>query len=170
MEHIYSQNSNWEVRTKLINSINVLALSVPSQQMDNYWGYLYNPFSGIFTDQFSGKFFDKKKNEIKHSEFDKVDVVLLTNIVEGHKRIVYEFDSWKLENYCSIFCINPFSQRTMKHCDVDAYKYLLDILPNDTNRFEKERDERNLQGEKLGIPTDPIFFSEYLYNHYYKLR
>lgn len=152
------------------NSINVLALSVPSQQMDNYWGYLYNPFSGIFTDQFSGKFFDKKKNEIKHSEFDKVDVVLLTNIVEGHKRIVYEFDSWKLENYCSIFCINPFSQRTMKHCDVDVYKYLLDILPNDTNRFEKERDERNLQGEKLGIPTDPIFFSEYLYNHYYKLR
>jgi hypothetical protein len=138
--------------------------------MDNYWGYLYNPFSGIFTDQFSGKFFDKNKNEIKHSEFDKVDVVLLTNIVEGHKRSIYDFDSWKLENYCSIFCINPFSQRTMKYCDVDVYKYLLDILPNDTVRFENERDKRNLQGEELGIPTDPIFFSEYLYNHYYKLR
>ena len=61
-------------------------------------------------------------------------------------------------------------ERTMKHCDVDVYKCLLDILPNDTARFEKECDERNLQGRKLGIPTDPIFFSEYLYDHYYKLR
>lgn len=152
------------------NSINVLALSVPSQQMDDYWGYLYNPFSGIFTEEFSGKFFDKNKNEIKHSDFDKVDVVLLTNIVEGHRRCIYDFDSWKLENYCNIFCINPFSQRTMKYCDVDVYKELLDILPNDTVRFENERDQKNLQDEKLGISTDPFFFSEYLYNHYYILR
>lgn len=37
------------------DSINVLALSVSSKQMDNYWGYLYNPFTGIFTDQFEGE-------------------------------------------------------------------------------------------------------------------
>lgn len=152
------------------DSINVMALSVPSQQMDNYWGYLYNPFTGIFTDQFPGKFFDKNGIEVKHSDFDKVDVIYLTNIVEGHIRHLEDFDSWKLENYCSIFCINPFSQRTMKRSDIEVYEKLLDILPNDTFKFEKERDERNKHGEKIGIPTDPIFFSEYLYNHYPKLR
>ncbi len=111
--------------------------------MDNYWGYLYNPFTGIFTDQFAGKFFDKENNEVKYSDFDKVDVVYLTNIVEGHIRCFKDFDSWKLENYCGIFCINPFSQRTKNHSDLEVYKKLLEILPNDTIRFEKERDSRN---------------------------
>lgn len=152
------------------DSINVLALSVPSQQMNNYWAYLYNPFTGIFTDQFAGKFFDKENNEVKYSDFDKVDVVYLTNIVEGHIRYFKNFDSWKLENYCSIFCINHFSKHTKKHSDLEVYKKLLEILPNDTIQFEKERDLRNMQGEKIGIPTDPIFFSEYLYDHYYLLR
>lgn len=152
------------------DSINVLALSVPSQQMNNYWGYLYNPFTGIFTDQFVGKFFDKNSIEVKHSDFDKVDVIYLTNTVEGHIRCIKDFDSWKLENYCSIFCINPFSQRTRRHSDIKVYEKLLEILPNDTLKFEKERDAKNRQDEQIGIPTDPIFFSEYLYNHYYKLR
>lgn len=151
------------------NSINVLALSIPSQQMGNYWGYLYNPFTGVFTNQFVGEFFDKNHNEIKYADFDKVDVIYLTNIVEGHKRCFENFDSWSLENYCSIFCINPYSQRTKKRSDIEAYKKLLEILPSDTIRFENERKVRNRQGEKENVSTDPIFFLEYLYNHYYML-
>ena len=34
------------------NSINVLVISVSSQQMQDYWGYIYNPFTGIFTEDF----------------------------------------------------------------------------------------------------------------------
>lgn len=151
-------------------SINILALSVTSNQMDNYWGYLYNPFTGIFTDQFVGKFFDKNNNEVKYSDFDKVDVVYLTNIVEGHIRCIKDFDSWNLENYCSIFCINLFSQRTKKNSDIEVYKTLLETLPNDTIQFEKERELRNKQGEDMGISTDPIFFSEYIYDHFNILK
>lgn len=151
------------------NSINVLALSVTSHQMNDYWGYLCNPCTGIFTEQFAGKFFDKNHNEVKHSDFDKVDVIYLTNIVEGHLRHLKDFDSWKLENYCSILFINPFSQRTRKRSDVEAYKKLLYILPNDTLKFKNEHDKRNKQLAKTGIPIDTIFFFEYLHDNYYIL-
>lgn len=152
------------------NSINVLALSVPSQQMNAYWGYLCNPYTGIFTDQFVGKFFDNHKKEVTYSDFDKVDVIYLTNIVEGHKRCFKDFDSWKLENYCNIFFINPFSQRTRKHSDIAVYRKLLEILPNDTLKFQNEHNKRNKEAEKIGISIDPIFFFEYLHKHYFILR
>ena len=147
-------------------SINVLALSVTSNQMNDYWGYLCNPSSGIFTDKFAGLFFDKNNKEVKHSDFDKVDVIYLTNIVEGHKRYFIDFDSWKLENYCSVLFINPFSQRTRKCSDIEAYKKLLEILPNDTLKFKSEHDKRNRELEKTDIPIDLIFFYEYLHDNY----
>lgn len=151
-------------------SINVLALSVASHQMNDYWGYLCNPYTGIFTDQFTGKFFDKNHNEIKHSDFDKVDVIYLTNIVEGHLRYLKDFDSWKLENYCNIFIINPFSQRTRKCSDIEAYKKLLEILPNDTLKFNSEYDKSNLQMAIFGLLNNPIFCLEYLHNNYRILK
>lgn len=150
-------------------SINVLALSVTSHQMNDYWGYLYNPYTEIFTNQFTGNFFDKNNKEVKHSDFDKVDAIYLTNIVEGHMRHLRNFDSWKLENYCNIIFINPFSQRVKKRSDIEAYKKLLDILPNDTLKFKSEHDKRNKQLEEIGIPIDPIFFFEYLHDNYYIL-
>lgn len=141
-------------------------MSVASHQMNDYWGYLCNPYTGIFTDQFTGKFFDKNHNEIKHSDFDKVDVIYLTNIVEGHLRYLKDFDSWKLENYSNIFIINPFSQRTRKCSDVEAYKKLLEILPNDTLKFNSEYDKSNLQMAIFGLRNNPIFCLEYLHNNY----
>lgn len=152
------------------NSINILALSIPSQEMNDYWGYLYNPYTGIFTEGFEGIFLDKNNEPIKHSDFDKVDVIYLTNIVEGHIRSIKDFDSWKLENYCSIFCFNPFSQRIKNKSDIEVCRELNEILPNDTFQFEKEHEERNKKGAKIGIPTDPIFFTEYLYDHYPQLK
>ena len=106
-------------------SINVLALSVTSNQMNDYWGYLCNPSSGIFTDKFAGLFFDKNNKEV-----------------------------------------NPFSQRTRKCSDIEAYKKLLEILPNDTLKFKSEHDKRNRELEKTDIPIDLIFFYEYLHDNY----
>ena len=163
IEYLKSGQKKFSLEEK---SINVLALSVTSHQMNDYWGYLCNPCTGIFTEQFTGRFFDKNNKEIKHSDFDKVDVIYLTNIVEGHIRYLKDFDSWKLENYCSILLINPFSQRTRKRSDVEAYKKLLEILPKDTFKFNCEHDKRNLQLVEIGIPIDPIFFFEYLHDNY----
>lgn len=36
------------------NSINILVISLQSSEMQDYWGYLYNQFTGIFTKGFDG--------------------------------------------------------------------------------------------------------------------
>ena len=152
------------------DSINVLAVSVSSEQIGNYWQYLYNSFSGIFTDKIANIFRDKNEKETKHSDFDKVDVVYLTNIVEGHKRCLIDFDSWKLENYCSIFCVNPFRQSVGRFSDIEILSELKKILPNDNDRFNKECEIRKRQLEAMGLSVDPTFFLEYLRKYYYKLK
>jgi len=151
------------------NSINVLVISVSSQQMQDYWGYIYNPFTGIFTEDFKNSFYDKSGKDVKHNDFDTVDVIYLTNIVEGHIRKIEGFDPWKLENYCGIFCINPFSVRTKDKKDIEVYEKLLNILPNDTILFEKEHDQANQRGKEMNISVDPIFMQEYISEHYPKL-
>lgn len=151
------------------NSINVLVISVSSQQMQDYWGYIYNPFTGIFTEDFKNSFYDKSGKDVKHNDFDAVDVIYLTNIVEGHIRKIEGFDPWKLENYCGIFCINPFSVRTKDKKDIEVYEKLLNILPNDTILFEKEHDQANQRGKEMNISVDPIFMQEYISEHYPKL-
>ena len=106
---------------------------------------------------------------VKHNDFDTVDVIYLTNIVEGHIRKIEGFDPWKLENYCGIFCINPFSVRTKDKKDIEVYEKLLNILPNDTILFEKEHDQANQRGKEMNISVDPIFMQEYISEHYPKL-
>ena len=132
-------------------------------------GYIYNPFTGIFTEDFKNSFYDKSGKDVKHNDFDTVDVIYLTNIVEGHIRKIEGFDPWKLENYCGIFCINPFSVRTKDKKDIEVYEKLLNILPNDTILFEKEHDQANQRGKEMNISVDPIFMQEYISEHYPKL-
>lgn len=150
--------------------INVLALSVPSGELQNYYGYLCNPATGIFTDAFPGHFFDKDTNEVKYEHFDKVDVVYLTNIVTGHLKISDRINAWNLSEYCSILLINPYSRHTIENTVVHLYKNLLSLLPNDTLKFKKERDEKLRNNILNEVPIDPIIFFEYLYNYYPLLR
>ena len=131
--------------------------------------YIYNPFTGIFTEDFKNSFYDKSGKDVKHNDFDTVDVIYLTNIVEGHIRKIEGFDPWKLENYCGIFCINPFSVRTKDKKDIEVYEKLLNILPNDTILFEKKHDQANQRGKEMNISVDPIFMQEYISEHYPKL-
>lgn len=144
------------------NSLNVLAISVPSEMMAFYCAYLVNSRSGIFTDALDN-FFNKDGGTISHSDFSMVDAVYLTNMVEGHLRIFSNFDSWKLENYFALCLINPFSQRHLNSDPKDLSIYgNLDMLPNDTARFCKEQ-EKNSQKNLLE------FFSDYFRKYYYHL-
>lgn len=58
------------------------------------------------------------------------------------------------------------NNKEINHSDVEAYKKLLKILPNDTLKFNSEHNKRNLQLAEIGIPIEPIFFFEYLHNNY----
>ena len=59
-------------------SINILAIAVPITNLENYWAYLYNVFSGLFV---------KSDNGIcSPTEYDKIDIVYLTTLVTGHTK------------------------------------------------------------------------------------
>lgn len=150
--------------------INVLVLSVPSGELQDYYGYLCNTLTGIFTDAFSGHFFDKDKKEVKFEHFDKVDAIYLTNIVTGHMKIFDKLDAWDLSKYCSIFLINPHSRHKMEKTIDPLYENLLSMLPNDTIKFKDEREEKLRTSMLNGVPIDPIIFSVYLHDHYPLLR
>lgn len=130
--------------------------------MQNYWGYLYNKFTGIFTNGFDENFRDADKNIIKHSDFDKVDVIYLANRVSGHIKPNDLYDSWNLDTYCNLICFNPFSAKNTSN-DI---KKICDLLPNDNLKFEQLLKQRQIHSDKLRIPFDGMCVKEYVYDNY----
>lgn len=137
-------------------SINILAIAVPITNLENYWAYLYNAFSGLFV---------KSNNGIcPPTDYDKIDVVYLTALVTGHTKPKDTYNSWKLSSYCNLLCKNPFS-RKYQNGFYEGYKSALELFPNSTSCFEEfysgvsesaDKAQRPLQG--LMFPT---FFDEY---------
>lgn len=147
------------------SSLNILVISVSSEMMQSIWGYLYNPQSGIFTRKLSEQFRNKDGSPMMHSDFDKVDVVLLTNIVSGHK-VDVSFNAWNLENYCNIFFRNPYSKAGDSKSE--QLKHFLKLLPNEVNRFEDERIKaiKRDRESKIDLLTDDLYLFEFLTRHY----
>lgn len=168
IEYLRSGQTKFDYET---NSLNVLVVALPSQQMNDYYLYLNNPYSGIFRQSFKRKFFDKEGREVSHADFDKVDVVYLTNMIEGHIRYFKDFNSWELENYCGVFVFNQFSQKANDTHIIEKYKKLIDLISNDTLRFNEERLKSNQRmAPIIGMPENPIFFYEYIGKHYKILK
>jgi len=118
-------------------SINVLILSVPTQEMLSYWTYLYNGYTGIFTRAFSGSYRHKNNQPFLANEINATDVIYLTNIPSGHLRSNPAIKPWDLRTYCSLLCINPHSPKTQRLTDRPVYANLHKLLPNCTSEFEK---------------------------------
>lgn len=119
------------------NSINILALSVTSDKMQDYWNYLYNGYSGVFTPCYNSDLI-----HIKKEEFDRIDVILLSNLISGHVHPVDGHNSWHLESYCNILCRNANSQRahvnqSMHNRYQIVYIKAMELFPNSTNGFEE---------------------------------
>lgn len=137
------------------NSINVLVISVPSENIESYWGYLYNCFSGLFTE----------KSFNPHCDYDKVDVILLTNMIAGHQKPNDAFNSWDISSYCNLLCKNPYSRKHISKLH-NGYIKLQDLFPNDTERFESFYNSFIEKCEKEKLPLQGIMFPTYLHTNY----
>ena len=149
------------------NTLNVLLISLPSSELQDYWGYLYNAYSGIFTQGFSNTFFNANENryyDIK--DIEATDVVILSNIVSGHKNPKDIFDSWNLNNYFNLLCMNIHGKAFKDNPNNDAFRLLYELFPNDNLRFEEEWEKCIEEQRKNNIPLDPIFMNSFLYDHY----
>lgn len=69
--------------------------------------------------------------------FSNVDLVIFSNIVDGHYIPNEKINSWKLENYFSLILVNPNNS----NINSKAREKLLEIIPNSTLEFEKYYDD-----------------------------
>ncbi|WP_419748566.1 hypothetical protein ACNULB_01495 [Clostridium perfringens] len=151
------------------NSINILVIAVESEEMQNYWWYLYNRMSGIFTNSFEGKFRDKNNKVITSTDFNKTDVIYLTNIPSGHLKLSDEFDAWNLSSYCNLLCINYNSNKFINDKNSIMYSLICDLLPNVSKKFENGYKEFQKESEKKGIPLEFLYFPAFLTENFKKI-
>ena len=86
------------------NNLNVLIIALDSPKDLAEWNlYLTNISTGFL---YSNLYF-------LHNKFDKVDIIILSNLISGHRDLkeLDKFNCWKVENYFNYFLINPFSIR-----------------------------------------------------------
>jgi hypothetical protein len=72
----YLKSGQEKFSDTLDNTLNIVMVGVRSGDLQDYWQYLYNDYSGLFT---NSSFCCK-------DEYSKVDAVLLTNVIEGHDK------------------------------------------------------------------------------------
>lgn len=136
--------------------LNILVVSVRSEDMQSYWNYLYNPLSGLFTEN---SFHNSK-------DYNKVDIVILSNLIEGHISPKDEYNSWCLENYCNIICLNSKKENLENNEFIKKLIMLeCDIIPNDTIQFEGYMTEL-IKFFPSYVALNGLLFSHYMNDHY----
>lgn len=157
-------------QTKFKNSdektLNILFVGLPLNQMEYYYGYLKNGYTGIFTG----------RNPIMRAEeYNKTDIVVLSSMVEGHLYCDNSYDPWDLKNYFNLFLRNPHTNTPAKYA---LYAQVLKMIPNDTIRFDEffdtfyESPKSKEKAHKVVIPAEiliPLIFSHYLDQYYTKM-
>lgn len=137
---------------------NILVIGTTTKEIQDYYSYLNNGFSGIFSGE----------NPIMPSEkYSHVDVVVLSNMVDGHCSQISEFNSWRLDNYFNLMLVNPHN--ALKNCN--ARRKLLEIIPNATIEFEKFFDDfymtAKLEAQEKKCPGLEEDLMMLLFPHYF---
>lgn len=149
------------------NKMNILFLSLESEEMQEYWNYIYNPYSGIFTDKFEKKFFcEEEKRYYTKEDIAKVDLIVLSNIITGHVKPRDCFNSWNLDTYFSLLCMNPYSYKFEKNKNDIGYELLYKLIPNDNLRFEEELTKVQEWEKEHNISVEPIFVDSFIADYY----
>ena len=137
------------------SDLNILVISLPSNELQKYYLYIGNPYSGILNgglDQF----------DLSSDQINRIDYVMLTNIVSGHDKFV-NIDVWDLNNYCIIFLKNPYSiglNNQTKRID------LLNVFPNDCKRIWEYKCKIAPQYTLSDYPIDEWILNSYLVDNY----
>ena len=137
------------------DEINVLVISLPSNQMQDYFRFLGKNNSGILCGGLH--MFNHKEKD-----FDKIDYIMLTNIVSGHDKEVM-INPWDLSNYCNLLLKNPYSKRSILP---ETVAKVLGLIPNDGSRYN------NLRESKIGstqLLVEDCLLNEFLVKNYPKL-
>lgn len=137
---------------------NILVIGTTIKEIQDYYSYLFNGYTGIFTGQ---------QPIMPCENYSNVDVVVLSNMVDGHYSQIGRFNPWKLNNYFNLMLVNPCN--ASKNCN--ARKKLLEIIPNTTIQFEQFFDDycmsAKLEAQKEKCPTLEQDLMMLLFPHYF---
>ena len=121
----YLKSAQTKFCTQSSNICNILFVALPIKEIERYFGYITNGYSGLFAP-------DAPCRILPADSFNKTDVIILSSIVDGHT-FLYNIDSsWKLDEYFSLMLLNPF-----KTIGSEVKKELLDLVPNSTIEFDE---------------------------------
>lgn len=141
---------------------NILFIGTTTKEIQDYFAYLENGYSGIFKGV---------QPIISADKYNHIDVVILSNIVDGHYIPDETFNSWKLESFFNLMIINPNN----KDINPDARNRLLQIIPNSTLQFEEfykdycktvELEATSKNEPLLGEILMPLLFPHYFDKYY----
>lgn len=110
-------------QTKFCNSsssiCNILFIALPITEIQRFFGYISNGYSGLFVT-------NPPIQLLSPVDFDKTDVIILSNIVDGHTFSYNNINSsWMLNEYFNLMISSPF-----KSIDSSVAQELLNIIPN----------------------------------------
>lgn len=78
------------------NTINVLLICTSSSELPMYFDYILNPYTGL----------GGKEPYIAKEVYSKVDMIVLSNCVEGHLDKNFTFNVWNADNYVNFVIPN----------------------------------------------------------------
>lgn len=78
------------------NTINVLLICTSSSELPMYFDYIVNPYTGL----------GGKEPYIAKEVYSKVDMIVLSNCVEGHLDNNFTFNVWDADNYVNFVIPN----------------------------------------------------------------
>ncbi|MFI3212805.1 MAG: hypothetical protein R3Y24_05635 [Eubacteriales bacterium] len=156
-DYLKSAQSKFPKSTE--KSINVLAIAVHISEFNDYFGYLYNTFSGLFCNKNNELF---KESNLTVDMYDKVDVVYLTSLTTGHYKTDDRYSSFELGSYFNLLCRNPFSRKIQDSKNTISYEVLQNSLPNSTVDFENFYNDFMKIVEETQHPIEQLLFPEYI--------
>jgi len=152
--------------------LNILIIGLDSP-MDIVEWYTY------FTNKLAGFF--NYNSYIKHEDFEKVDMVIISNVVSGHRDLkkIDNFSCWEIGNYFNYFLVNPFSLNKKILNKKNMYKVYQELKKdgtlsglNQSNKFimilsKIYNDFQNMKGiteeEMISYTIDCIYNTPILY-------
>ncbi|EOO12785.1 hypothetical protein [Bacillus cereus] len=143
------------------SSINILVISLNFDKFQSYSNYLFNEWTGFFSiNPINGYI-------LNPIEFDKVDTVLFTNLIDNHLNVKENKKAWNLNESINMFYVNPHSKRFANQNSFwKTYNSLLDLIPNNTIDFNKwvKEVQLNYQKKKMDFRIiEPLLLKSYFF-------
>ncbi len=132
------------------DGLNVLIVPLNSpESFDEWLAYLIEPNAGLFTD----------KSYISVSKFNKVDIVVFTNLVNSHLNYNKSpiSNPWDFSKHFNIVQCNPYRLRDKKEAILKFYK---NLIPNYSDDFAKHFKELDSVSQTTGVKSFVVEFVE----------